>query len=96
MTGRVAEDQANRFASSFLMPKVDILSVLPSVQHLRQLIAAKRRWKVSLAALNYRVHKLGIISEWKNRDFCMEMAKLGYNKNEPNEIKRERSVVSAE
>jgi Zn-dependent peptidase ImmA (M78 family) len=93
MTGRVAEDQANRFASSFLMPKADILSVLHSVQHLRQLIAAKRRWKVSLAALNYRVHKLGIISEWKNRDFCIEMAKLGYNKNEPNEIERERSVV---
>jgi Zn-dependent peptidase ImmA (M78 family) len=93
VTGRAAEDQANRFASAFLMPKADILSALPRVQHLQQLIAAKRRWKVSLVALNYRVHKLGIITEWKNRDFCVEIAKLGYNKDEPNEIERERSVV---
>ena len=49
VTGRTAEEQANRFASAFLMPEADVVSVLPSVQNLEQLIAAKLRWKVSLA-----------------------------------------------
>lgn len=93
VTGRPAEDQANRFASAFLMPKADVISVLPRVQHLQQLISAKSRWRVSLAALNYRVHKLGIVSDWKNRDFCIEIATKGYNRNEPNGIQREKSVV---
>jgi Zn-dependent peptidase ImmA (M78 family) len=93
VTGRSAEDQANKFASAFLMPKSDVISVLPRVHHLQQLIVAKTRWKVSLAALNYRVHKLGIITDWKNRDFCIEISKRDYNKNEPNEIVREKSAV---
>ena len=75
------------------MPKADVISVLPRVQHLQQLISAKSRWRVSLAALNYRVHKLGIVSDWKNRDFCIEIATKGYNRNEPNGIQREKSVV---
>lgn len=93
VTGRTAEDQANKFASAFLMPKADVISVLPRVNHLPQLISAKTRWKVSVAALAYRVHKLGIISDWKYRDFCIEIAKRGYNKKEPNEIQRERSAI---
>ena len=92
-TGREAEDQADSFASAFLMPEADVLSVLPRVQHLGQLIRAKARWKVSLAALNYRLHKIGVTTEWKNRDFCIEIARKGYNKSEPNGIERELSVV---
>lgn len=93
VTGRPAEDQANKFASAFLMPKSDIISVLPRVHHLQQLIAAKARWKVSVAALNYRVYKLGIISDWKNRDFCIEISTKGYNRDEPSGIEREQSIV---
>ena len=93
VTGREAEDQADSFASALLMPKADVLAALPRVQHLGQLIRAKARWKVSLAALNYRLHKIGVTTEWKNRDFCIEIARKGYHKAEPNGIERERSVV---
>jgi Zn-dependent peptidase ImmA (M78 family)/DNA-binding XRE family transcriptional regulator len=93
MKGREAEDQANAFARAFLMPKADVLSALPRVRDLQQLIVIKVRWLVSVAALNYRLHKLGIISDWKNRDFCIEIAKKGYNKNEPRPMDRERSLV---
>jgi Zn-dependent peptidase ImmA (M78 family)/DNA-binding XRE family transcriptional regulator len=93
VTGRPAEDQANRFASAFLMPKADILGSLPRATRLQDLIQAKKRWRVSLAALNYRIHQLGITTDWKYRDFCIEIAKLGYNRNEPNEIEREGSAV---
>lgn len=93
VTGREAEDQANLFASAFLMPKADLLATLPVVHSLEQLIRAKARWRVSVAALNYRLHKLGITSDWKYRDFCIQIAKLGYNTQEPAGIEREKSVV---
>jgi len=93
VTGRPAEEQANRFAAFFLMPKSDVLSVLPRVDSLRKLIIEKRRWRVSLAALNYQVHKLGITTDWKYRELCISIASNGYNKTEPDEIDREQSVV---
>lgn len=91
--GREAEDQANKFASALLMPKSDVISELPHIHSLKQLINAKERWRVSLAALNYRVHKLGLISDWKNRDFCIAIVKNHYNTNEPAPIAREKSMV---
>lgn len=92
-TGREAEDQANAFASAFLMPSADIRANLVYVDYLKQLIKHKARWKVSVSALNYRLHKLNIISDWKYRDFCIEISSHGYNKNEPFPIERETSVV---
>ena len=91
--GRVSEDQANSFASSFLMPRADILAHLSRVHSLDQLIREKRRWRVSLAALCYRLHKLGLLSDWRYRDFSIEMANRGYLRTEPNGIDREKSLV---
>jgi Zn-dependent peptidase ImmA (M78 family) len=92
-TGRTAEDQANRFAASFLMPHSDVIAILPHVNYLNQIIKAKGRWRVSVAALTYRLHKIGVISDWKYRDLCIEISTKGYNKNEPFPTDRERSVV---
>jgi Zn-dependent peptidase ImmA (M78 family) len=92
-TGRKAEDQANQFASAFLMPRADVLAHVADVYSLDQLIRLKQRWKVSLAALNYRIHKVGITTDWRNRDLCIQIAREGYHKNEPASIERERSMV---
>ncbi len=92
-TGREAEDQANKFASSFLMPRADVLAVLPRVSYLDQIIKAKARWRVSVAALAYRLHKMRVISDWKYHDLCVDISTRGYNKTEPYPIERERSVV---
>lgn len=91
--GRVAEEQANSFASAFLMPKSDVLAHSARVYSLDQLIQQKQRWKVSLAALCHRLHRLELLTEWKYRDFCIEIATRGYNRTEPSSIERERSVV---
>lgn len=93
INGKLAEEQADCFASEFLMPKADVIAILPRVDYLQQLIKFKTRWMVSLAALTYRVHKLGITTDWKNRDFCVTIARDGYRKVEPNPIKREKSMV---
>ena len=93
VTGREAEDQADTFAAGFLMPRADVLAVLPRVSHLGQVIQNKKRWGVSVAALNYHLHKLGITSDWKYRDFCIRIAQSGFHVNEPYEMERERSLV---
>lgn len=91
--GRDAEMEANNFASSFLMPKADVRSRLPFVSRLDELVAAKKRWGVSTAALAYRLHKLGILSDWQYRTFCIQINQRGYRTDEPNGLPREESVI---
>jgi Zn-dependent peptidase ImmA (M78 family)/DNA-binding XRE family transcriptional regulator len=91
--GRKAEEDANRFAASFLMPSSDVRATLPRVNSLKQIIQGKKRWGVSVAALNYRLHKLGITSDWLYRTFCIQLTELGFRDNEPYGMKREQSIV---
>ncbi len=91
--GRDAEMEANNFASSFLMPKADVRSRLPFVGRLDELLVAKKRWGVSTAALAYRLHKLGILSDWQYRTFCIQINQRGFRTEEPNSLPREESVI---
>ncbi|MFX4228427.1 MAG: helix-turn-helix domain-containing protein [Porticoccaceae bacterium] len=91
-TGRDAEAEANEFASHFLIPKTDLIANIPFVHSLNQLVKAKTRWGVSLQALAYRLHKNGLITDWRYRGFCIEISKL-YGNSEPNGIERERSTL---
>jgi Zn-dependent peptidase ImmA (M78 family) len=91
--GRDAEVEANSFASSFLMPTADLKSRIPFVRKLDDLVVAKKRWGVSTAALAYRLHKLGILSDWQYRMFCIEINQRGYRIEEPNGLPREVSVL---
>lgn len=90
---RQAEAEADQFASNFLMPHDDVSSRLRYVTSLDELIHAKKRWGVSVAALNYRLHKMGMVSEWQNRSFNIEISSRGYRRNEPDGLPPETSVV---
>jgi Zn-dependent peptidase ImmA (M78 family) len=91
--GREAEQEANNFASSFLMPQADVLARVPYITSLDQLVVAKKRWGVSAAALAYRLHRLEILSDWQYRMFCIQMNSSGYRTKEPNPLPREESAV---
>lgn len=91
--GRQAEDEANAFASEFLMPESDVRAQIPRVYSLEHMIRAKARWLVSLAALNYRVHQLKITSDWQYRGFCIQIQERGFRKSEPAGIRPETSAV---
>jgi len=91
--GKEAEVEANNFASSFLMPRSDVVSRLPHVRSLDKLVTAKKRWGVSVAALAYRLHKLGILTDWQYRTFCIQINQRGYRTNEPDGLPAEESVV---
>ena len=90
--GREAEREANKFASHFLMPSVDLVASIPVVTSLNQLVREKKRWGVSVSALAYRLHKFGSISDWQYRSFCIQINRL-YGENEPNGLSRETSIV---
>lgn len=90
---RQAEKEADQFASCFLMPESDIRSRLSDVSDAQTIIQVKKRWRVSAMALSYRLHKLGLITDWSYRSLIIELQELGYRKSEPDGIERETSVA---
>ncbi|MFC0268546.1 helix-turn-helix domain-containing protein [Kushneria aurantia] len=90
---RRQEKEADQFASNFLMPPEDVKDHLPIVRNLDQLIDAKKRWRVSVAALARKCFDLGILTDWRYRAICQEISVRGYRRNEPEEIEKERSVI---
>jgi Zn-dependent peptidase ImmA (M78 family)/DNA-binding XRE family transcriptional regulator len=94
-TDRDAETQADRFASAFLMPEGDVMSHASGGFTTSQIITQKTRWKVSAMALAYRLHKLGLLSEWNYRSICIDLGRLGYRSGEATGIEREKSTVLA-
>lgn len=76
-TGREAEQEAYRFGSAFLMPAGSVRAHAPRVATVDQLSVAKTRWKVSVANLAYRMHQLGVISEWQYRSIFIDLSRRG-------------------
>lgn len=91
--GREAEKEAQAFGAAFLMPSGSIRAEAPRGGHLAQLLKAKRRWKVALSNFTYRMHSLGLLTDWQYRSLFVEMSKKGYRSNEPGGIPRETSKV---
>lgn len=90
-SGQDTESEANAFASSFLMPASSVWGKVRRNVTLQTLIQKKKNWIVSVAALAYRLHKLGMISDWQYRNLCIQMAE--YRINEPEAAPREKSQV---
>lgn len=92
--GEGLEKEANAFAGAFLMPESDVRAVVkPPLYGVNELSDYKRRWRVSVAAINYRLRELGMINESKSVSNYVEMSRRGWLKNEPHGIAREQSSV---
>ena len=74
---RIVENQAHDFAAEFLMPQAEIAGELPRRVDWDRLLEAKRRWGVSLKALVYRAHKLGLFGESAYRSAMVTLARWG-------------------
>lgn len=88
------EDEANRFAGAFLMPKEsfekDVFS--SSVDHFIQL---KYKWKASIASMIYRCDSLGILTDNQIKYLKDQMTKRAYWRKEPldNEVPVEKPFM---
>lgn len=90
---RDAEKEANLFAGAFLMPEADIRAHIFTSAYTDQLVQAKQRWKVSVAALAYRLRQLELLSEWNYRTLAIDIQRRGFRTKEPNPIEYEYSSV---
>jgi len=90
---RSAEREANSFASAFLMPAKDVRARVPRRITINSVLQAKTRWRVSAMAMAYRLHSLGLLSDWQYKSICIELGKRGYRLSEPQGIERETSVI---
>ncbi|MGY3041391.1 Zn-dependent peptidase ImmA (M78 family)/transcriptional regulator with XRE-family HTH domain [Rhodanobacter sp. TND4EL1] len=91
--GPELEREANAFASAFLMPRGSVLANAPRIATLPTLIKHKKYWSVSVAALNYRLHSLGLTTDWAYRTLCIQLAEAGFRKSEPEGAPHERSLL---
>ncbi len=91
--GQEIEREANAFASAFLMPRRSVLANAPKFPTLPSLIAYKKYWTVSVAALNYRLHALNLTTDWVYRTLCIQISGAGYRTNEPEGAPHETSQI---
>lgn len=75
------ESEANRFAGALLVPLDEFDAAMPSRPQLRDFIALKSSWGVSVAALVYRAHELEYIDDRRYRALQIQMSK--WRKSEP-------------
>jgi Zn-dependent peptidase ImmA (M78 family)/DNA-binding XRE family transcriptional regulator len=88
-----AEREANAFASAFLLPADDVRARMPRNISVNVILQAKKRWRVAAIALAYRLHALGLLSDWQYKSTCIELGRRGYRSGEPDGIDREVSII---
>lgn len=88
------EAEANRFASAFLMPKSTMLKYTPRSFGLRDAVALKKQWKVSVAAFIFRSHDIGLLTDWQYHNLFKQLSAAGWRTDEPNAIIPKQSEVN--
>lgn len=91
--GTEAENEAQQFASAFLMPKAGLLAQRLHNADARRILSAKKKWKVAAVALAYRLHDLGLLTDWGYRSTVKQLSQMGYRRGEPGGIARETSQL---
>lgn len=81
---KLKEDQANYFASSFLLPKDEFIKDFKKGGNkLDFYIRLKAKWKVSIGAMLYRAKSLGLITNTQYQNSIKMMYKKNIYTNEP-------------
>ena len=84
---KARERQANMFASAFLLPRdsfgKDIASYPTDLKYYQFL---KNKWKVSIQAMIYRTHQLGIKSDNQYQYLMRQVSKNGWRIKEPGDV----------
>ena len=79
------EDEANKFAAEFLMPKRDIKPYLTNLS-IDKLASLKPFWKTAMSAILKRAVDLEVITTRHGRTLWMQISAAGYKTREPPEL----------
>lgn len=90
--GLDAESQADRFASSFLLPEAAIRAEAPRNVTVASVTVLKQRWRASAAAIARRLHDLELMTDHHYTQFNKHLSYRGRSL-EPSPLSRETSVV---
>lgn len=90
---RDVEREAQGFGGAFLMPRGSVLASVSGLVTLPRLIQLKHVWGVAVSALTYRLHELGILSDWQYRTLFKDLSARGYRRTEPEPMRRETSQI---
>ncbi|MBI1742613.1 helix-turn-helix domain-containing protein [Candidatus Acetothermia bacterium] len=88
------EKTAFRFGAAFLAPAEVVYREVGTKRGFMQpeeLLLLKRYFGMSIQALLYRLRDLGIITESHYKQWCMDISRLSWRKQEPLELKPERA-----
>lgn len=88
-----AEQEANRFAAAFLMPRSSVLAAGLRYATVTRILHAKKTWNVAAMALTHRLNELDLLTEWGYRSCCVQLSRMGYRRGEPAGIQRESSQL---
>lgn len=91
--GKEIESEANAFASALLMPKSEMRALAARAISIPDIMKIKKLWNVSAMALVYRLHKVGVLTEWLYRSMCIELSSRGMRIKETDSADREVSLV---
>jgi len=75
------EREADEFAGAFLLPSDEVRNQLRRFD-LPHLANMKAYWKVSMASIAVRAHRLKLITDYQSKMFWIEMNRTGYRKRE--------------
>ena len=90
-----AEAAAFRFGGAFLAPANQLCREVGekrSLIEVEELLYLKQRYGMSMQAILFRLKDLGVITASHYRQWCMDINKLGWKKQEPNEIPPQKPV----
>jgi len=91
--GKEVEQQANVFAGALLMPRSEMLALAGRCRTIADIMTLKKRWNVSAMALVYRLHRVGVLTDWLYRSMCIELSGQGLRTHERESAEREGSLV---
>ena len=89
--GNLAEDQANKFASAFLMPYESFSNSVVSTS-INGVRALKDKWKTSIASICYRMKELDLISQRQYENLNIYISRNGWRKVEPDDETTQKEV----
>jgi len=75
------------------MPRSSVVAHVPRFPNLTAIVMLKKIWQTSVAALTYRLHSLGILSDWEYRMLYIQISKKRFRTREPNPLPRETSQI---
>ena len=93
LDGQQVENEADRFASSLLLPEDQFRAECPKFPTLNQLLNMKERWRVSLQAMVRRCRDTGIMSQWQYECAFRQIAANGWRIQEPGQLDWESSAI---